>query len=233
METWSNKYFIFMKKVFLSFGLILALGLTSVVFNSCGDDDNSIPPPSVIPVTSISLSEAGLGLRIGSTFVLEATVKPDDATDKKVTWTSSKTSVARVNSNGEVTTVAIGEAVITATAGGKSATCKISVSEAPASSVAVTSITLDKTTLTLGGGQVQKLEATVKPDNATNKTVTWTSSNASIARVNTNSSRWRNDHYRDSRREKYHLYSCCCTNFIAGKNTVRKNRLYIFSSRKI
>ena len=132
-----------------------------------------------IAVTSITLSQTTLSLEVGQTATLTATVKPDNATDKTVTWTSSNTSIATV-SNGTVTAKAEGTATITAKAGDKSATCTVTVKKA---SIAVTSVTLSQTTLSLEVGQTATLTATVKPDNATDKTVTWTSSNTSIATV--------------------------------------------------
>ena len=68
---------------------------------------------------------------------LTATVKPDDATDKTVTWTSDKPAVATVNANGTVHAVAEGEATITAMAGDKTATCKVTVTAAAVSTPGV------------------------------------------------------------------------------------------------
>ena len=84
-----------------------------------------------------------------------------------MTWTSDKPAVATVDATGKVTAVAGGEATITAKAGDKTATCKVTVK---ANVVAVTSVTLDKTelALTVGDAAVQ-LKATVAPDNATDK----------------------------------------------------------------
>ena len=79
-----------------------------------------------------------------------------------------------------MTAVAQGTATITAKAGDKSATCKVTVEK---NSVPVSSITLNKTSLTLAEGESQTLTATVNPDNATDKTITWTSSNKNVATV--------------------------------------------------
>ena len=133
----------------------------------------------VVAVTSISLDKTTLTLTEGEEETLTATVKPDNATDKTVTWTSSSTSIATVK-DGKVKGVKAGTAIITAKAGDKTATCKVTVKKGV---VAVTSITLDKTSLTLAEGKEETLTATVKPDNATDKTVTWTSSNTAIATV--------------------------------------------------
>ena len=137
----------------------------------------------VVAVESVTLDKSSLELNEGETATLTATVKPDNASDKTVTWSSSKTSVATVDANGKVTAVAEGNATITAKAGNKSATCSVTVTK---NVVAVESITLDKSSLELNEGETATLAATVPPDNATNKTVTWTSSSSSIATVDQN-----------------------------------------------
>ena len=133
----------------------------------------------VVPVTSVSLDRTTLTMTEGDTQTLTATVKPDNATDKTVTWSSSNTAVATVD-GGKVTAVAPGTATITAKAGDKTATCAVTVEKKV---VPVTSVSLDRTTLTMTEGDTQTLSATVKPDDATDKTVTWTSSNTSVATV--------------------------------------------------
>ena len=141
------------------------------------------PTPSVVSVSSVSLNKTTLTLTEGESEVLNATVKPDNATDKTVTWSSSDASIATVDRNGKVTAVKAGSATITAKAGDKSATCTVTVNKKV---VAVTSVTLNKTELTLTEGEAETLTATVKPDDATDKTVTWTTSDASIATVDAN-----------------------------------------------
>ena len=135
-----------------------------------------------VAVSSVSLNKTSVTLTEGESEVLNATVKPDNATDKTVTWSSSDASVAKVE-NGKVTAVKAGTATITAKAGDKSATCTVTVNKKV---VAVTSVTLNKTELTLTEGEAETLTATVKPDDATDKTVTWSSSDASIATVDAN-----------------------------------------------
>ena len=85
-------------------------------------------------VTSVALDKTTLALTVGDAAVqLTATVAPEDATDKTVTWSSDKTSVATVDATGKVTAVAAGEATITAKAGDKTATCKVTVTAAAVS----------------------------------------------------------------------------------------------------
>ena len=79
-------------------------------------------------VTSVKLNRSALSLEVGETGKLSATVLPASATDKSITWSSSKTDVASVSSNGTVTAKKAGTAVITATAtNGKSASCTVTV----------------------------------------------------------------------------------------------------------
>ena len=137
----------------------------------------------VIPVTSVTLNKASLALTEQETFQLSATVSPDNATDKTVTWSSSNTAVATVSNNGLVTAIKEGSATITAKAGDKTATCAVTVSKKV---VAVTSVTLNKSSLTLTEQETFQLSASVSPDNATDKTVTWSSSNTAVATVSDN-----------------------------------------------
>ena len=133
----------------------------------------------IIPVESVTLDKTALSMVEGDDATLTATVKPDNATDKNVTWSTSNASVATV-ANGKVVAVAEGTATITAQAGEQSATCAVTVAKKV---IAVTSVTLDKTSLDMVKGQEVTLTATVKPDNATDKTVTWTTSNSAVATV--------------------------------------------------
>ena len=132
-----------------------------------------------VDVASISLSKEELTLKEGDSETITATVKPDDATDKTVTWTSSDPSVATVD-GGKIEAVKEGTATVTAKAGDKTATCKVTVDKKV---IAVESVELDKTEVELTEGDSVTLTATVKPDDATDKTVTWTSSDPSVATV--------------------------------------------------
>ena len=134
-------------------------------------------------VTGVSLDKTSLNLNPGKEGTLTATITPSNATNQNVTWESSDTKVATVD-NGLVTAVAEGTATITVTTadGGKTATCEVTVTQ-PAKTP-VTSVTLDKTSLTLDVGGSDTLAVTVKPDNATNKAVTWSTSNKNVATVN-------------------------------------------------
>ena len=135
-----------------------------------------------VNVTEVTLDKTELTLTEGETETLTATVRPDNADNRKVTWSSDKTEIATVDGAGRVTAVKAGEAVITVTTedGGKTATCKVTVK---AKAVNVTEVSLDKTELTLTEGEAETLTATVKPDNADNKKVKWSSDKTEIATV--------------------------------------------------
>ena len=133
-----------------------------------------------IPVERITLSSTSLSLKEGDSHILTATVTPSDATDSQVTWSSSDPSVATVSNTGKVVAVRGGNCTITATAGGKSATCMVTVS---AKEIPVERITLSSTTLSLKEGDSHILTATVTPSDATDSQVTWSSSDPSVATV--------------------------------------------------
>lgn len=160
-----------MKHVMLNQIKIVAILL--LAFVGCTEKETQVE------VSSVSLNTATIEMVEGETFSLVATVLPKDAEYDGVTWASSNASVASVNS-GTVTAIKEGTATITASAGGKSATCTVKVSTKV---VAVTSITLDKTSLSMKVGETETITVTVNPDNATDKNVTWTSSDESVAKV--------------------------------------------------
>ena len=134
-----------------------------------------------IAVTSISLSADYLFLDKGQSYTLEATVIPDNASDKTVQWTTSDETIATVDQNGTVNAINSGNATITASAGGVSASCAVTVVFIP-----VSSIFLDKNSVTLEKGETITLTATVSPEEATDKTVRWTSNDTSVATVDQN-----------------------------------------------
>lgn len=127
--------------------------------------------------TSPSISGSSLAL-MGSTLQLRA-----NNFAGTVTWSSSNTSVATVNSDGLVTPVAEGTTVITATDGTASVTKTINVIM---KNVAVTGISLNKTSLNLTAGASETLTATIEPADATNTNVTWSSGDVSVATVDNN-----------------------------------------------
>ena len=142
-----------------------------------------------IPVESVTISGNGvsdgkLSLKVGASAQLTATVKPDNATNKTVSWDSSDNSVAKV-SDGKVTALKAGTATITATAGDISSLITVTVADVPVpvTSVSVSGDGVSGGKLSLKSGASVQLTATVKPDNATDRKVTWTSSDSSVANV--------------------------------------------------
>lgn len=135
----------------------------------------------VVNVESVSLNKSSVAIIAGESVTLVVTVSPSNATNKNVSWHSSDESVATV-SNGRVTALKAGSAVITVTAedGGKTAICQVSVKP---KIVNVQSVSLNKSSITLTEGESTTLTAVVSPSNATNKNVRWSSSDASVASV--------------------------------------------------
>lgn len=133
-----------------------------------------------IKVTGIKLNKTEASIGVGSTVTLKATVKPSTATNKTVTWRSSDTSVATVSATGVVKGVGKGKAVITCTTkdGSYTAKCTVEVKK-----VAVIGVMLNESKITLKKGATFTLKATVVPENATNKNVTWSTSDPSVAKV--------------------------------------------------
>lgn len=135
------------------------------------------------PVTGVSLSPSELSMKVGNVSVtLTATVMPDNASDKGVTWSSSDSSVARVE-NGTVSAVGKGTAVITVTTddGGFTATCDVTVTQP------VTGVSLSQDSIFITTADDPKtLTATVAPHNASDSKVTWSSSDESVAAVDQN-----------------------------------------------
>jgi len=147
----------------------------------------------IVPVTGVKLNKDKLSLSVGSTAQLEAIIEPANATNKNVTWSSSDEEIATVDETGKVKGIKVGTATITVTTedGNKTAACEVDVYRSGggggggggSTTVSVTGVTLDQATLTLTVGGSAQLTATVSPENATNKNVTWSSSNASVATV--------------------------------------------------
>ena len=156
--------------------IVVAFAACAIALTSC----NVFSEPESIAVESVTLDTTTLTLAPSATRKLTATVKPDNADDKTVVWSSSDTAVVMVDNDGTVGAIKTGTATITAKAGDKQATCTVTVKS---DLVAVENITLDATTLTLAPGATRKLTATVKPDNADDKTVVWSSSDTAVAMV--------------------------------------------------
>ena len=214
--------------------------------NICGYV-RTVTPPEIVPVSQITLNKAEASISVGNSEKLTATVAPENAANKALTWASSDEDVATVAPDGTVTAVKAGAATITATAAdgsGKSAVCKVTVTgdtTPPAHEhsygdwskdgtnhwhectdaacpnrnesitdkathdydddadttcnicgyvrtvtpeiVPVSQITLNKAEASISVGNSEKLTATVAPENAANKALTWASSDEDVATV--------------------------------------------------
>lgn len=137
-------------------------------------------------VESILIDRTGLSLECGDTYTLTTIVLPVTAEDQSLSWTSSNTSVATVDSDGMVTAIAPGSATITAKANdgsGVSVSCEVLVK---ATEVNVSGISISQNSASLTAGETLALTATVSPDDATDKSLSWSSSNTSVATVDSN-----------------------------------------------
>ena len=141
---------------------------------------------SIVSVTGVKLSATVAELTIGNSKQLTAAISPTNATNKGVTWSSSNTNVASVSSSGVVVAKGEGTATITVKTddGGYTTACTIRVSKPSPSVVAVTGVKLSAIGIELPVGGSKRLSATITPSNATNKDVTWSSDNTSVAAVN-------------------------------------------------
>lgn len=128
--------------------------------------------------TSLKLDATALVLDAGETYTLEATFTPKTTTESKLRWASNDTSVAKVDTKGMVTAVGEGTCIISVTSTNNlTVFCYVTVNQP------VTGIVMDRAEVKVDKGKFVTLEATIKPDNATNQEVTWKSSNEKVATV--------------------------------------------------
>lgn len=167
-------------------GRVTAVGASTVpciITARCGKVSRTatVRVTRFVPVESIELNPTELAVKVGYQYTVNARVTPSDATNATLAWTSSDESVATVDDNGLVIFRGVGNAVITASAtdgSGVSATCNVTGLPVP-----VESIELSRTSVTADEGTSFTLTAQVNPSNATDRTLTWTSSDASVATV--------------------------------------------------
>ena len=138
--------------------------------------------PEQVAVTGMTLEKKSIEVEKGKTETINAIITPENATRKAITWTSSDTNVATVT-NGVVKGISAGTAIITATTkdGNFTDTCEVTVTQN-----AVTGIRISEKLIDLGMGYKKQITATVMPDDATDKSVEWTSENPEIAAVSDN-----------------------------------------------
>lgn len=139
--------------------------------------------PVIVEVVTFVLDETQKSLKVGDTFTLNAQISPANATNKTVTWSSDNVAVATVDNSGKVTANGAGTANIKAvSSNGLIATCTVTV----AADTKVTGVTLSDVAINLPVMQQHQLTATVLPEDAADKSVTWTTTNPAVATVDQN-----------------------------------------------
>lgn len=155
----------------------MLLFMAAMSFIACSSDDDTS-----VRVASVMVTGSKNQLEIGESLQLSATVSPSDATNKSVSWSTSDASIATVSSSGLVKAVSTGSATITATAqdgSGVKGVFAITIEKA----VHVTSVTISGSKKQLVVGESLQLSATVSPLDATEKSVSWSTNDASVATV--------------------------------------------------
>lgn len=164
-----------------SAGKITATGAGTATITASAEDGTIKASCTVtvgVSISRLQISDTALSLIKGDSHALTATIIPPDATeDKTITWSSSENTVAAVDSSGNVTAVEGGTAIITALDGTHSAQCTVTVT------VPATGLTLSQSTASLPKGSEITLSAEITPADATDKNVNWSSSDSSIASV--------------------------------------------------
>lgn len=162
-------------------GWVTAVGLGDATVQAEADGmlANCDVTVSKVGVTGITLSSNTLSLKLGESANIIASVEPSDATNPDVSWSTSDASVVTVSSGGAVTAVGTGSATITAKAGGRSATCEITVV------LKAEKVTLNQNSAELAVGETCQLHGTVYPSRASKGVTTWESRDETIATVDT------------------------------------------------
>ena len=163
-------------------GIVTANNIGEAIITAAtrwGDHTASCMVSVVVPVTGILLEQEQVELSSGSSKQLIVVIEPDDATNKKVTWTSSNPEIVSVDEDGIITAHSGGTATITAVTkdGQFSADCTVTVP------VPVESVSLDKSEMLLKADEACSLNATVLPEDAAVKELIWTSSDESVVTV--------------------------------------------------
>ncbi|MBQ4622261.1 MAG: Ig-like domain-containing protein [Bacteroidaceae bacterium] len=166
-------------------GVVTALKVGEAIITATTTDGTNLTATCTVTVKPIVVSSLTLDQQTAEvvrneTLTLTATVTPEDADNKEITWTSSDETIATVK-DGVVTALKVGEAIITATTTdgtNLTATCTVTVKP-----VLLTSITLNTIELTLEVGETALLTATVAPEEADNKSVVWSSSDETVVTV--------------------------------------------------
>ena len=185
-ETWSSNN---SSVATVENGTVIAVSGGNATITVTTEDGNhtatcEVVVTDLVPVTGVTLSQTELSLEKGETADLTATVSPADATNQKVTWSSNNTTVATVE-NGKVTAVSGGKATISVTTedGNHTATCEVTVTE---EDVVLTGLQLSPSETRLKVGGEATLSVSYEPAGASQREVTWSTSDAAIVTVDAN-----------------------------------------------
>ena len=151
------------------------------IFKDC--DANGSIIDATKKLNSIKFSQDTYEVEVEGTIGLSLFVDPLEYIIVEQEWASSDTAILTVNETGVISALAVGTATVTVTIDGITATCTVNVIEKPTEPVKTTEITVSKSSVSLFINENATITATVKPDDAANKEVTWTSSNTSVATV--------------------------------------------------
>ena len=174
-------------------GTVTGVSKGSVTITCCAEDNNAVFAEQeidvIVPVSAVEMPETKADVLIKESnekngIQLSASIAPEDAFCQELVWTSSNEELATVDQTGYVTALKPGNVTITATSpdefsnGTKKAACNITITQA------VSSLKLDKETLVMNVGSTGALTVSILPDTATNKAVTWESSDPEVVTVN-------------------------------------------------
>lgn len=158
-----------------------SVGSTTITATAASGVSGSCTVTVLSPSSSITLSDTAITLEAGTSYLLTATLVPEDSTDT-LTWTSGSTSIASVSSSGLVTAKSAGTTFITVkSSSGQIATCQVTVKS---KAVLPQSVTLSQTEASMAVGESLQLTAAIEPSNTTMPRLTWSSSDPDTVSVN-------------------------------------------------
>lgn len=160
-------------------GKLNIYGISGTYAETFANENNIKFTNREVNASKVELNESQITLNKGDTYNLIMSVTPDDFTDA-VTWKSTDTDVVTVTETGVIKAVGTGTATIKLTVGNVSTSCRITVLQP------VTSISLDRSSLSLDSSDNYQLSAYIYPSTASNKNVVWESSDPSVATVDDN-----------------------------------------------
>lgn len=176
------------KTISLSMAALMSFAILAGCNKNPKDSSSSIPAstsivPTKIDVQSVTVSDGVLSLNKGATHDLEVTVLPENATNKAVTFSSSDNAVVTVDQNGTITAVNDGVAIITVASVDNPSKVAFKTVNVTTAHVAVSDLTVSPATVAIKENESKTLTVEVSPEDATNKAVTFTSTDVNVATV--------------------------------------------------